>query len=183
MRIKAAGKALGVPVPTLRRWTQEFASGLSPEARASDGRPREFSPRDMRVLRRAKEILAGEDMTYDRARRALASDGLLTEEASEAGGNGASGPASRGAASEREAAERFVREVVERQVAPLRDMVSGLVQRVGELEREARALRDGTGRGAPAPGAISGGAARPASPVEGIQEIGDLDRRRGWPFR
>src|SRR5436190_1927028 len=64
VRIRAASQALGVPVPTLRRWTQEFAGGLSPEARASEGRPREFSARDMRILRRAKEILGREDVTY-----------------------------------------------------------------------------------------------------------------------
>src|SRR6476661_785221 len=113
VRIRAASQALAVPVPTLRRWTQEFASGLSPEARASEGRPREFSARDMRVLRRAKEILGRDDVTYERERRELAGEGLMTYEAEEAGAavNGA-GP-TRDEAAEREAAERFVHAVVE----------------------------------------------------------------------
>src|SRR5438093_12258817 len=106
MRIKAASQALDVPVPTLRRWTQEFAAGLSPEARASEGRPREFTPRDMRVLRRSKEILKGDDVTYERARRVLGGEGLLNYEA-EAGAGG-----ERDEAADREAAERLVREVV-----------------------------------------------------------------------
>src|SRR5918911_2185622 len=104
MRIKAASQALDVPVPTLRRWTQEFASGLSPEARASEGRPREFSPRDMRILRRAKEILKSDDVTYERARRLLGDEGLMSPEAQPAVGR-------RDDAADREAAERFVREV------------------------------------------------------------------------
>src|SRR5438045_6045670 len=86
MRIKAASQALDVPVPTLRRWTQEFAPGLSPDARASEGRPRDFSPRDMRVLRRAKDILKGDDVTYERARRLPGEEGLLTVEAEAVGG-------------------------------------------------------------------------------------------------
>src|SRR5262245_11908419 len=88
VRIRAASQALDVPVPTLRRWTQEFAAGLSPEARASEGRPREFSSRDMRILRRAKEILKTPDVTYERARRELSTEGLLTYEPEDGGTNG-----------------------------------------------------------------------------------------------
>src|SRR5689334_903843 len=135
MRIKAASQALDVPVPTLRRWTQEFAPGLSPDARASEGRPRDFSPRDMRVLRRAKEILKGDDVTYERARRLLGDEGLLTFEAEPAGGE-------RDAAADREAAARFVRDIVAAEVAAVREAQSGLGGRVAELEREIRALRE-----------------------------------------
>src|SRR5262245_61740616 len=132
MRIKAASQALDVPVPTLRRWTQEFAAGLSPEARASEGRPREFLPRDMRVLRRAKDVLKGDDVTYERARRLLGEEGLLSYEAD---------PATDGRddAADRQAAERFVGDVVAREIAAVRD---GLTSRVAELEREVRALRE-----------------------------------------
>src|SRR5262245_47060393 len=137
MRIKAASMALSVPVPTLRRWTQEFAPGLSPEARASEGRPREFSPRDMRVLRRAKEILKDDEVTYERARRMLAGEGLLSHE-----GEPAAATPGRDEAADRQAAERFVREVVAREVAAVREAQAGLVARVGELEREVRALRE-----------------------------------------
>ena len=167
MRIKAASQALDVPVPTLRRWTQEFASGLSPEARASEGRPREFLPRDMRVLRRAKEILKSDDVTYERARRLLAGEGLLTYEADPASGG-------RDDAADREAAERFVREVVAREVATVREAQAGLTARLGEVEREIRALREQL-RGAP------GGAA--SSVTSTREDVGEGDRRRSWPFR
>src|SRR5438552_40647 len=109
VRIRAASQALDVPVPTLRRWTQEFAAGLSPEARASEGRPREFSSRDMRILRRAKEILGREDVTYERARRELSGEGLLSYEPEEGASNG---PQPRDESADREAAERFVLDVV-----------------------------------------------------------------------
>jgi DNA-binding transcriptional MerR regulator len=154
MRIKAASRALDVPVPTLRRWTQEFASGLSPEARASDGRPREFTPRDMRVLRRAKEVLRLPDMTYERARRTLAEEALLTDDP-----EAAPTPAHDEAA-DREAAERFVREVVARELAAVRDVQTQLAGRVAELERELRTLRDELE------------AAEPEEP--------NPERRRGW---
>src|SRR5437868_4675132 len=117
MRIRAASQALDVPVPTLRRWTQEFAAGLSPEARASEGRPRDFNARDMRILRRVKEILRREDVTYERARRELTQEGLLTYELEEDGSTPGGAP-SRDPAAERDAAERFVMDVVERAVAP-----------------------------------------------------------------
>src|SRR4051794_25509279 len=134
MRIRAASQALDVPVPTLRRWTQEFAPGLSPDARASEGRPRDFSPRDMRVLRRAKDVLKGDDVTYERARRLLGEEGLLSVEAEAVGGE-------RDAA-DREAAARFVRDIVAAEVAPFREVQSGLGGRLAELEREIRALRE-----------------------------------------
>jgi DNA-binding transcriptional MerR regulator len=157
MRIKAASRALDVPVPTLRRWTQEFAAGLSPEARASDGRPREFTPRDMRVLRRAKDILRTADMTYERARRTLAEEALLTDEPE------AAAPA-RDDAGDREAAERFVREIVAAEIAGLREGQALLAGRVGELERRLRALEaelEGEG-------------------TAGEREEASAERRRGW---
>jgi DNA-binding transcriptional MerR regulator len=144
VRIKKAAEQLGLPVPTLRRWTQEFAAGLSPEARASEGRPREFTARDMRVLRRAKDILdrkRNPDTTYEQARRMLAGEGLLTYE-TEIAENGASAPAARNDAADREAAERFVREVVAREMSVVRDANGQLAARVTEIERQLRQLRD-----------------------------------------
>jgi DNA-binding transcriptional MerR regulator len=167
MRIKAASQALDVPVPTLRRWTQEFAPGLSSEARASEGRPRDFSPRDMRVLRRAKEILKGDDVTYERARRLLGDEGLLRYEA-EPGSGG------RDDAADREAAERFVREIVAGEVGPVREAQAGLSARLAELERELRALREQL-RG------TLGSAAGTVMPAR--EEAHEADRRRTWPFR
>ncbi|HEY3109205.1 MAG TPA: MerR family transcriptional regulator [Chloroflexota bacterium] len=167
MRIKAASQALDVPVPTLRRWTQEFAPGLSPEARASEGRPRAFSPRDMRLLRRAKEILRSDDVTYERARRLLGGEGLLSYEADPAAGG-------RDDAADREAAERFVREIVDGEVGPVREAHDGLTARLAELEEEIRALREQL-RGTLGSAA---GSVRPAR-----QEAAEPDRRRTWPFR
>jgi DNA-binding transcriptional MerR regulator len=174
VRIRAASQALDVPVPTLRRWTQEFAAGLSPEARASEGRPRDFNARDMRVLRRVKEILRREDVTYERARRELANEGLLTYEPDEhESPNGKS--SARDLQAEREAAERFVVEVVERAVAGMKEQHAVLVAKVAELERELRALRE---QPAAARAFVSPGG------EQGVQPIGmDAERRRGWRFR
>lgn len=180
MRIKAASATLSVPVPTLRRWTQEFAAGLSAEARANDGRPREFTARDMRILRRAKEILAREDITYQRARRELASEGLLQVDAAEP----AASPAStRDDSADREAAEAFVRGVVERAVAPLRDGQAALAARIVELEREIRALRAAPVVAAPA---VAADLPRSAAPDESDRRrstVPDEGDRRRWPFR
>lgn len=176
VRIRAASQALGVPVPTLRRWTQEFAGGLSPEARASEGRPREFSARDMRVLRRAKEILGRDDVTYERARRELAGEGLMTYEPEDGSAPNGSAPA-RDEAAEREAAERFVTAVVERAIAPYRDQQAALATRVSELERELRAYREQAASRGYAP------SAQPDAGVQPVAGLSDADRRRGWRFR
>ncbi len=134
MKIGALARTLGVPVPTLRRWTQEFAEGLSPEAQGGDGRPREFSVRDQRVLRRAREILADGEITYAQARRRLREEGLLA--AAPPSTEREDRPTEPGPATseEREAAERFVATVVERVSRPW-------VERIEQLEREVNALR------------------------------------------
>jgi len=133
MRIGALARSMGVPVPTLRRWTQEFAEGLSDDAQGGDGRPREFSPRDQRVLRRAREILADREVTYAQARQRLREEGLLVVPTPprESPTNTGDGPAS---AEERDAAERFVKTVVERLSRPL-------IERIEHLEREVALLR------------------------------------------
>ena len=117
----------------------------------------------MRVLRRAKEILAGEDVTYERARRDLASENLL----SYAPDAESEGTAARDAAAEREAAERFVRDVVERATAPLREANTQLVARLSEVEREVRTLRD---------------ILQSADGALDRDEALAGERRRGWPF-
>ena len=186
MRIRAASQALNVPVPTLRRWTQEFALGLSPEARASEGRPRTFTPRDMRVLRRAKEVLGRDDVTYESARRDLLSEGLLSFDVNEAHGAGTatSGPrqpaAPRDETAERAAAERFVRDIVERNIQQVREAQVAFTARIADLEREIRGLREQMGaRGAspesPEPDANSGATRSTA--------VDDAERRRSWRFR
>ena len=137
MKIGALARSLGVPVPTLRRWTQEFAEGLSPEAQGGDGRPREFTVRDQRVLRRVQEILAADDVTYAQARRRLREEGLLTppprqEEPPE------TGPATE---EEREAAQRFVSVVVEQITQPLVDRLEALEREIASLQQKLADLQ------------------------------------------
>ena len=158
MKIGALARSLGVPVPTLRRWTQEFAEALSPEAQGGDGRPREFSLRDQRVLRRARELLADGETTYAQARRRLRDEGLFAPPtAPQADPSTEPGPATE---EEREAAERFVAAVVERVSQPW-------VQRIEQLERELVNLRQHIE-------ALQ----QPASPDEPTTNAG----RRRWPF-
>src|SRR5579859_1210572 len=116
MRIGELARSIGVPVPTLRRWTQEFAEVLSEEARAADGRPRNFNGRDARVLRRAREILAEPGETYAGARAKLIAEGLANEGTTGSGGGSAAQAAESAKPppspeEERRHAERFVREI------------------------------------------------------------------------
>jgi DNA-binding transcriptional MerR regulator len=131
VKIGALARSLSVPVPTLRRWTEEFAEGLSPEARGGDGRPREFSLRDQRVLRRAREILSDGDVTYAQVRLQLVQEGLLPPPTAPAAAPSPEEPASE---DERQAAERFVLRLVDRAAQPW-------IERVERLEREVQALR------------------------------------------
>ncbi|MGH2460870.1 MAG: MerR family transcriptional regulator [Chloroflexota bacterium] len=132
MRIGALARGMGVPIPTLRRWTQEFADGLSADAQGGDGRPREFSPRDQRVLRRVREILADREVTYVQARQRLRDEGLLA--AAPPPPDDVPAPAGPPTAEERDAAERFVATIVTRLSQPLAD-------RIEHLEREVALLR------------------------------------------
>ena len=130
MKIGAVAKVLNVPVPTIRRWTQEFAAGLSPGARAGDGNVRVFLHEDVLLLRAARELLA-QDMTYAAVRRKLADQGKLhraePEDQPAAAGDG---PADE---EEREHAVRFVRTVVDDALAPHLARIAALEQQVHEL--------------------------------------------------
>ena len=187
MRIRAASLALNVPVPTLRRWTQEFALGLSPEARASEGRPRTFTPRDMRVLRRAKEVLGRDDVTYESARRDLLSEGLLSFDSNEQhgstsgpGGSRSTAPA-RDETAERAAAERFVRDIVDRNVQQVREAQTALAARLSDLEREIRGLREQLStRGN---SVQDNNETEIASNATKSSASDDAERRRSWRFR
>lgn len=158
MRIGALAHNLGVPVPTLRRWTQEFAEALTPEAQGGDGRPREFSVRDQRVLRRAHELLADPETTYAQVRRRLREEGLTAAPApvAEELPDGP-GPASEG---EREAAERFVAAVVERLAASWIGRIDQLEREIGSLREQIAAMQEAAVTGDPATNAT----------------------RRRWPF-
>jgi len=133
VKIGVVARNLGVPVPTLRRWTQEFADGLSPEARGGDGRPREFNVHDQRVLRRVREILSDPDATYAQARRRLIDEELLSIGPVEALPDRHEA-APQPTAEEREAAERFVQAILDRIAQPW-------LQRLDHLENEISSLR------------------------------------------
>ncbi|MCL4509439.1 MAG: helix-turn-helix domain-containing protein [Chloroflexi bacterium] len=132
MKIGSVAKLLEVPVPTLRRWTQEFGDFLSPEARAGEGTVREFSHQDVMVLRNARDFLR-QGMTYGRARRALAKD----VQAASGSGRPQGRPTidSRDADEDREYATRFVQAIVNDALAPY-------VERLQRLENELVRLRD-----------------------------------------
>lgn len=147
MKISQLSKSIGVPVPTLRRWTVEFAAGLSPEARGIDGRARVFSARDVRLLRRAKELLAEEDATYAGVRGNLVAEKLLPLHAA-ASDNGAVAteaddrPPETAAEEERVAAERFVRAIAEPIINhSLQDLCRQYDARLEELELTVAELR------------------------------------------
>ena len=144
MKISQLSKSLDVPVPTLRRWTLEFAAGLSPEARGANGRARVFSARDIRLLRRAKELLAEEDATYAGVRQRLVSERLLPpgrDSSSEATANEAAANTPT-PEEERAAAERFVRLAAEPLVAQaVADLRRQYDERLQVLERDLAEVR------------------------------------------
>lgn len=145
MKIGLVARELDVPVPTIRRWCLEFGPGLSPSGRGGDGRPRDFSARDLRLLRRVKTLMATPEMTFARARRELKVEGLLTA-AGEAPA-GASGLASGGERAARRAAEEALRPIVERLAAfearlgRLEEGFATLQQRLAEIDRLVADLR------------------------------------------
>lgn len=147
MKISQLSKSIGVPVPTLRRWTVEFAAGLSPEARGIDGRARVFSARDVRLLRRAKDLLAEEDATYASVRGQLVAEKLLPSHgAAPISGDIAADaderPPEAVAEEERVAAERFVRAIAEPMInQSLQDFRRQYDARLEELELTVAELR------------------------------------------
>ena len=63
---------LDISPATLRRWSDEFADYLSPEASSSQGRShRRFSNDDLATLKTVKELM-GQGMTYEQVRQILA---------------------------------------------------------------------------------------------------------------
>lgn len=133
-----------MPVPTIRRWTQEFADGLTVGARASDGQVRSFTHEDVLLLREARDLLA-QDLTYAAVRRKLIERGLMKHpaqaaEPAEEAANG--GPADE---EEREIAVRFVRGVLDDVLAPHLARIAALEQQMHEL-REVLNSTDATQR-------------------------------------
>jgi DNA-binding transcriptional MerR regulator len=132
VKIGAVAKVLNVPVPTIRRWTQEFAVGLSAGARAGDGAVRVFTHEDVLLLRAARDLLE-QDLTYSAVRRKLAEQGKLQPpEPEEQPAAPVNGPADE---EEREHAVRFVRTVIDDAMAPH-------LARIAALEQQVRELRD-----------------------------------------
>ena len=130
MKIGAVAKVLNVPVPTIRRWTQEFAAGLSSGARAGDGTVRVFTHEDVLLLRAARDLLE-QDLTYAAVRRKLADQGKLQSALEDQPGT-ADGPADE---EEREQAVRFVRTVID-------DVMAPHLARIAALEQQIREFRD-----------------------------------------
>lgn len=67
---KQAAELLGVSVPTVRRWANQFASSLSEGASPGRGRHRHYTEEDIEVLAKAKELLAS-GLTYDKVAQIL----------------------------------------------------------------------------------------------------------------
>ncbi|HEY8745370.1 MAG TPA: MerR family transcriptional regulator [Chloroflexota bacterium] len=131
VKIGAVAKVLNVPVPTIRRWTQEFAAGLSLGARAGDGAVRVFTHEDVLLLRAVRDVLAG-DISYAAARRKLTDQGKLhpSEPTGQPAPAVADGPADE---EEREHAVRFVRTIIDDAMAPHLARIATLEQQVHEL--------------------------------------------------
>ncbi len=131
MKIGAVAKVLDVPVPTIRRWTQEFAGGLSAGARAGDGTVRVFTHEDILLLRAARDLLV-QDLTYAAVRRKLSEHGLMQVQPVHEQPAADDGPQSE---EEREVAVRFVRSVID-------DVMAPHFARIAALEQEVRELRE-----------------------------------------
>ena len=71
---KQAAELLGISVPTLRRWSKQFTSFLSPGARPGKGKHRSYTQGDMAVMARAKGLLEA-GLTYQRVAGILAGEG------------------------------------------------------------------------------------------------------------
>lgn len=131
VKIGAVARVLDIPVPTIRRWTQEFADGLSPGARSADGAVRVFTHEDVLLLRAARDLLQ-QDMTYAAVRRKLGEQGMLPAPGTKAAAPAAEGPEDE---EEREVAVRFVRSVID-------DVMAPHLARIAALEQQLRELRD-----------------------------------------
>ena len=71
---KQAAELLGISVPTLRRWSKQFAGFLSPGARPGKGKHRNYAEGDMAVMARAKGLLEA-GLTYQRVVEILVGEG------------------------------------------------------------------------------------------------------------
>ncbi len=122
----------------------------------------------MRVLRRAKEILSGEDVTYERARRELSAEGLLSYVVEADGGGAQEG---RDPAAEQAAWIEFIRGIVQEEIATLREASANLGRRIDGLERSLDRLS--------ASAAPTGSPITPGAPAAAVDS--EAERRRNWP--
>ena len=142
MKIGQASRELGIPVPTLRRWTMEFTLGLSREAVGGNGVPRRFSAKDIRLLSQVKELLAEADSTYGGVREKLEREGFfqVTRVVKVHGGSSAQEPSTD---EERIAVERYVMAIFERAMDRYMKQIEDLQQEVEDLREELEELREG----------------------------------------
>ncbi len=145
IKIGSISKELGVPVPTVRRWTIEFSGCLSKEAQGVNGGPREFSAEDVRLLKRAKELLGIPDATYKEVRLRLEEDDLYSTK--EQKKETISEPVS----SEKDAVDRYVLKVFGEAIKPYKDKIDVLQGEIEELKSKLSILETGkdkdSGRG------------------------------------
>lgn len=133
MKISQVSRALQVPVPTLRRWTREFADGLSHRARGQGSADRLFTLDDLAFLRRVKMTMAKADVTYEAARAQL---GLAAAPAS-----ATSSEVAPPTEEERRQVSRYVRSIVEDVVAPYRRQIEKLEALVAEQGQQLAQMR------------------------------------------
>lgn len=136
MKIGIISKELGIPVPTIRRWTIEFGSALSKEAQGVNGAPREFSAKDLRVLRRVKELLDNPDKTYKYVRIQIREEGYFSASGERDERNDEPSP------TEKEAVNRYILKVFDDAIRPYIETINALQQKVEELQREVQRLKE-----------------------------------------
>ena len=138
MKIGSVSKELGVPVPTVRRWTIEFANCLTKEAQGVNGSPREFSIRDVRLLKRAKELLGLPEATYKEVRLKLQDEGICSVNEKEDEAPIIQEPD----VNERDAVDRYILKVFGEAIKPYQERIDALRGEVDDLKRKLATVEE-----------------------------------------
>lgn len=144
-------RQLGIADSTLRRYCNDFATHLSPDAAPEAGVRRRFRPSDVAMLKRAKELLDAGN-TIEETNEVLALVGISTEEAEIAQEAPASAqPATdttqalvsllggQVVAAQADQAQRLTRQ--DQELAELTATVGDLRERLARLEAQAEQMR------------------------------------------